>query len=429
MKQIVKHLLFILLMLLLLLPFVQQQWNILQMEPLKGAIETPVQPAFSAKNFYGSSYQDSLNTFVEQHIGFRPFLVRVNNQLHYSLFRKVFAKGVVVGKQGYLYEQSYINSYFGLDFAGEVKIKKDIEEFVVVNNWLKQNNKNLLVVLAPGKARYFHEFIPDHLRPDTISGTNYEQIKRGLVDNKIAHIDVNEWFTKLKPTTHYPLFPKSGIHWSHYGMYLAFDSILRKAAEVIGHSFVKFEYNSIVLSDSLRKPDQDIWEGLNLFFQPNDYPMPYLDFRFVDAKPDLMPKTIVVGDSFYWQFFGSGFATRSFNQHDFWYYNSLIFPGDGRPAIERKEVDLLAEVNQKNLIIILQTEAALDRLGFGFIHDLYKLINEDVEAEQGIFKIIQTIKSSPEWLKSIEDKAKQRGYTVEEMIRIDAEWLYYNQRY
>jgi hypothetical protein len=429
MKQTVKHLLFILLMLLLLLPFVQQQWNIIQMEPLKGAIETPVQPAFSAKNFYGSSYQDSLNTFVEQHIGFRPFLVRMHNQLNYTAFDIIAAKGVIKGKDGFLFEQKYLHALYGSDYIGDEKLMEDIRKTHEIAEWLGQQNKHLMVVLAPGKGSFFSEYAPKTLASNNPGKRNSEEYYKLLRQNQVPVIDGNSWFLAMKDTTTFPLFPKLGIHWSYYGMGLVFDSIIKTMEQALGYRFIDFQMQDIEVSHELRSPDRDLWEGVNIFAKPDDFPMPYPSFVFKDVQGVTKPSVIVVADSYYWQWFGGGHARRAFGETTFWYYNKLIFPADGSEPANRESVNLLEEIAATDFIILLQTDANMDRYSFGIVDDLHHAIiyqSTDYESDRivAVRKIMAGIRANKTYMESIAEKALSRGISTEEMLRLDANWIY-----
>ena len=149
MKNKGKILLFMLLMLVLIMPVTEQLTNFAKVKPLKGAIETAVKPVFKWDHIINSSYQDSLNTYIEQHIGFRPLLVRLYNQFRYSIFDQIAARGVVKGLDGYLFELSYIDAVYGTDFVGKEKVQNDVEKTRFVYDWLRQHHNHVIIVLAP----------------------------------------------------------------------------------------------------------------------------------------------------------------------------------------------------------------------------------------------------------------------------------------
>lgn len=431
MKQRIKYFLFALILLMMVLPIIQQQFNYPKVKDLKGSFSQPVKPKFVVDNIFQGTFQDSLNTYTEHHIGYRADLVRLYNQIRYTFFDTMTAQGVIMGKEGYMFEMNYIKALYGLDFVGLEKVKNDVDQTIFVNQWLKKNNKHLLVVLAPGKADFFSEFVPDGYKPDSVGYRNSEVYYNEFRKNGIPVIDGNNLFRNVRDTSTYALFPKCGIHWSYYGLGVVFDSVIKSMEYLRGTDFVDFGIKQITVSEKLRSPDRDLWEGINIFSKPDDYAMPYPEFYFKKAINEAMPSVIVVADSYYWQWYGSGYATSAFGKHDFWYYNKQIIPGDGGQPIDRHNVDLLTRVMDADFILLLQTDANMPRYSFGFIKDLYDAIQSaqdfDEVALAEIQATINRISKSPSYMELITEKASRRNISAEEMLRIDATWIY-NQK-
>ena len=115
-------------MLLLILPAIQQYTGFIPEKPLKGAIAKPEVPVLSLKTWFDVSFQESYDDYLEQGIGFRPTLIRINNQIAFSLFDTALANSVIIGKDNYLFELNYIKAYEGIDFAGYEKIRDQVEK-------------------------------------------------------------------------------------------------------------------------------------------------------------------------------------------------------------------------------------------------------------------------------------------------------------
>lgn len=419
-----------LLVALLFLPAIQQFTNIPRVRSLKGYFLTPARPDFSLKGFFEGTFQDSLNNWLEHHIGFRPNLVRVNNQLRYTLFDTIAAQSVVRGKNGYLYEINYIKALYGLDYVGDEVVQRHAQQLATINDWLRERDKHLIVMMAPGKASFFPEYVPIHFAPELPEQRNDFAYAKALQATSVPFIHGNPWFSAMRDTSRYALFPKCGIHWSYYGMALAFDSLIHTMQSASGRKWLDFSIKDIELTHKLRSPDRDLWEGMNIMSKPSDYPMPYPSLSFVKTAP--APRVIVVGDSYYWQWFGSGYATEAFGRHEFWYYNEQIYPGDGSPPIERRNVDLLLRVLQSDFVVILLTDANNYRFGFGFVEQLEQAIGQQQSLSPAdlseLDRIVAGIRSSNEWMKLVRQKAGERNISEEEMIRLDALWVLENNK-
>ncbi len=428
MKKQLHFSLLILMFVVLLLPVVQQFTNFPKISALNGAVTVPKKPEISLKAYFNATLQDSMDKWVENTVGFRPDLVRLHNQIKYSLFDTISARGVIFGKDNFLFELNYIKAVYGLNFVGYDKITKDAEETQFVNNWLTERNKHLLVVFAPGKGTFYADKIPDSYKPDSAIVTNNQIYTKKFAETGIPFIDGNAYLLNIKDTCRFVLYPKSGIHWSYYGMGLIFDSILSSMEQMQGKRFIDFGIKKIEVSKKLRSPDQDLWGGMNIFSKPDDFAMPYPTFFFDNTVKEAMPRVITVADSYYWQWFGSGYATRSFQSHDFWYYNAQVISGSGKETVKRHNADILSRVLEADFILLLQTDANMDRYSFGFIHELYEAIqkNKSLNAEDvlAIEKIMNGIRNNPSYMKLIEDKAINRHISVEEALRGDAMWVF-----
>jgi len=432
MKNRIKNLLFVLPVLLMLMPLVQQFFNIPRIKPLKGSYSVPVKPKWNWRNFLNSTFQDSMNVYLEHHIGYRPDLVRLYNQFRYTIFDTVVAQGVIIGKEGYLFEHNYIKALYGLDYVGDQTLANDIQQAAFVADWLQKQNKHLIVFLAPGKASYFPEFVPDKFKPETIGIRNVDAYYDQLKAHNISVINGNKWFTALKDSARFALYPKCGIHWSYYGVGLALDSLISTMAQLRAEPWLEFGMTNIEVSSKLRSPDRDLWEGMNIFSRPNDYPMPYPDFYFQKIANATPPNVIVVADSYYWQLFGSGYAQRSFGNNSFWYYNQQVIAGDGSGDVDRSHVDILLRVMETDFIVLMQTDATLPRFSFGFVGELYEAINREnsytkQELEE-IQDIISRIRANDAYMEMIHEKAVQRNISTEEMLRLDALWVFEHEK-
>ncbi len=100
----------------LVLPSIQKEYPIFRVKKLDGDFVLAEKPVFNRTDWYNGSFQTAYDKYLEDHIGFRDFLVRLTNQIDYSLFRVPHAEGVLVGKNDQLFEYDYIREYVWDDF-------------------------------------------------------------------------------------------------------------------------------------------------------------------------------------------------------------------------------------------------------------------------------------------------------------------------
>ncbi|NLA25211.1 MAG: hypothetical protein GX879_09625, partial [Bacteroidales bacterium] len=294
----IRYILFFLVLLLLITPFLQNNLNIFEIEPLKGDIDEVQEVNFSFNEWFDANYQNQQETYLNESFGFRNSLVRLHNQLRFSLFKNANARGIVVGIDNYLYELPYINAYYGIDFIGEDSIKKRMQQLKYVQDTLEKLDKNIILIFAAGKASFYPEYIPEKYRVEK-KINNYEVYTKYAHELGIAHIDFNKWFIENKNISPYPLFPQYGIHWSNYSMFYVADSII-SYIEDLRNINMRHLYWDEIKFDQAKKGDYDIAEGMNLLYYLPSYEMAYPKVFVEIDTGQVKPRIVSVADSFYW---------------------------------------------------------------------------------------------------------------------------------
>ncbi len=344
---------------------------------MRGVVEVVPQPTCKWSDFISGGFQPKFEEYMAANFGFRPEFTRLNNQREYWLYGKLNVNGIVIGKQNYLYEQSYIDAYLGNDFVGDSIIQEKVRKLQYAQEKLQEKGKNLLVVFAPGKGSFYPEYIPNEFSKKVAgTATNYDSYVNFLSKSDVNFIDCNSWFRKMKSTSKYPLYPKAGIHWSVYGEYLAQDSILKKIEKLQGVELPRPILDEIELSVENKDGDFDLGEALNLIHYSNTFPMAYPKYHVV-GKNKSNTKVMFVSDSFYWGMFYDGASNTFYGGGNFWYYNKEIFHEgsfDGTPV---DGLNIKVETEKNNVIVILSTDANLKNFGWEYIEELYNAYQKD----------------------------------------------------
>jgi len=423
----IKYICYVVIVVVLFLPLFQKVLPVVRVKPLEGSYKLAEEPAFSFHDFFNNTFQDQYIPYFEQHIGFRPALVRINNQIAFSCFNMALAQDVILGKKGVLFEVFYIKAYLGRDFTGTEKWDRYAEKLKAISDSLDKNNTALLIVFAPGKGTFFPEYIPDKFKPWQKDTTNQEYLMQRLKEKQIRFIDANHWFTRMKDNAPYPLYPKTGIHWSSYGEGLFLDSIIRYMERDKGKTMVDFGWNEVTMSNDLRVPDHDIAKGMNLIFDVPHYAMPYPEFYYREDASTFKPVVITIADSYNWNLFGRGITQKIYSQDKFWYYFRAAY-GPYPKDQQVKNLDIPAELRSADFVILMATDATLSHFDFGFTDQVYDMITVEGRKAAGeraamIAEAERNIRNNKEWMELIREKAAKRNITVDEMIHIDAVWM------
>jgi hypothetical protein len=431
-SNILKKGLLMLIMGILFLPLLQNKLNLWDIKPLKGAIQNEEEGTFSKNNWFSGTFQEMQEKHLNAMFGFRNDLVRLNNQITYSLFNEAKANDVIIGKENYLYEKSYIDAYVGNDFLGEDSITKMINQLKFINDTLLKLNKNLIIVLAPGKASFYPEYIPDKYLP-VLKHTNYKSFSEGIKRKSLNVIDFNKWFIENKNKSKYPLYPKNGIHWSNYAVALVIDSLIKKIETTRNIDLPNLYFNKVII-EKPKGDDNDIADGMNLLVELKGYDLAYPSIITEDGLNKIKPSVLTISDSYYWGIYNMGISKCFTNDH-FWYYNKLVYPETFKQELQVEDLDLEHEIKNHDVIIIMATEANLKNFGWGIVENLnhlfkgtYQTIHKQDVLNKQVVQYIDLIKKDKQWLSDTKIRAKEKNITIDSMLVLEALWQINQQK-
>ncbi len=365
------------LLLILLAPLIQHLAKPIALKSLNGYHQTSAEPMFSLSGWFLGDYQQNAEKYLEENAGFRSLEVRLYNQLQFSLYREVNTQGVVIGKDGYLYSQDYIDAFLGNDFVGEEKIKERVWALGKIQDTLKKLNKNLLVVLAPGKASYLPEYLPKQVHFEDAGITNYEIYSQALNTSSVPFLNLFEWFKQAKDSSRFPLYPKTGIHWSRYAELMAANKILKIIDSIQPKPVPYLRFTTIDQSLEMNFTDDDIEKSLNLLFDIDDLTMAYPNYNIEDTDDQNNPKVLAVADSYFWGMHASDFNNKLFGKSEFWYYHTEVDPMPGVESKKVADLDLIEAVENNDVVMLMATDANLYKFAYGFIDELYSAYYHD----------------------------------------------------
>jgi hypothetical protein len=405
------------------MPAIQGYFQLFPENPLHGDFEVKEKPILSQANWLDGSYQAEMGPWMEQHIGFHNGLVRLHNQLDYSLFHKPNAEGVVRGKNGQLFERDYIRAWTGDDFVGEELLDRKLRQFRFLQQHLKDNfNTDLVLVLEPGKASLYPEDIPDRYKKAAAGKSNYDYIDSRAKELGINLINLNVYFLKIKDTSSFPLFPKQGTHWSEFAMWYAADTLLKYIEDTRDIDLPEVIRDGLEISRELRSTDYDVGITLNLMYELPHGPMPYPSWHFMEDSTHQKPNVLAIADSYYWNFFNTQIPKNLFNNEAFWYFYKKVYPDTYDEDKFVNDLDIRAEVEKQDVIFFMSTERFLYKFDRGFVDDLWDIYGlrsswDELTYHKTSIAMLDT------WFDEAIIEAQQKGITLGEMLERQARHL------
>lgn len=369
----------ILFSLVLALPLVQMATGLPPDYPLAGVETTATRPAAGWAAWWNGTLQPDFDGWINQRIGLRGWLVRTANQLNYALFRELPRRSgtqVLLGRDGMLYEKVYVDAY---NQSGR-RLGKELRNISAstkrLQDRLAADGIAFLLVIAPSKAEIYPEFLPPEAdvagRPARRS--NYENFVKYLRADGVNLVDAHELFLQWKSAPGAPrLFANGGTHWNEYGAARVAAEIARRLRAATGKDLPTVEIVGAVTNRTIVGEDNDLGELVNLWSGrplagPQVHPV-------VDVRPGAhLPDVLFVGDSFVFTL--TNFMDRHGlyrKRNTYYYYNREYFwPAAPNAPLDKRQLDLLAEVRGRDAVVIEVGEYWLPRVGFGFVRDMLR---------------------------------------------------------
>lgn len=408
--------------------------HIVKMNPLKGfdkEEQSPVELSF--KTYYDGSYQDYLTEHAKRNTGFREFFIRNYNQVAYSCFNKITNKNIVKGHDQELYLKMYLNEATGVTFKqnfadvdeAKAEAQKNVEETLRLIDTLHQHGKAFLFVFAPTKPAVYPDKLPSYYKNHLFDFSLEEYYIQLFKENHIPHIDFYHYFQDIRDTFPYPLYPRTGTHWSEATIPYVADSVLKKLSEITGYKLPSVHYIDDNLSTDYSVQDGELEASMNLLFPLNKPAIPRPVFELTDTVGTDKPNLLVVADSYFTQLRNSTFI-EAFDAWEFWVYNRDV--QSSNPQHQWKQLDQLLDadevLNNADIVMAVFTAPMYYTYMFGFPQTAQNLFqNGEISEGAKLQAVIQMIKDNEDWMKAVEKQAEERGLTVEQNLRRNAVYV------
>jgi len=433
-----------------------------------------LKPQINLKSFINNEMQDSIESYLSNNSGFRGFVIRTFNQIDYSFFNTAHGDKAIIAKNKILLDEWYINAWLGRTYIGDDAINSKLYKIKMVQDTLTKKGIKFLFILEPDKATFYEDKIPHRIKILKQEKTNYKQIAIRSKEININYLDLQKYFLEIKDTCKFPLYPKSGIHWSTYGSYIALNKMTERIEQELNTDLNDIYWKSSIVSHHSEGIDYDLGRNINILFPIHQPLMRYPQLEFENNSNKKKPNMIVVGDSYYFNQYNTKFTYSLFNNNDFWYYNKTVYPDTylkGKTTVQ--DINWIQRVEQQDIILLMVTSRFMHTIDWLFIDKLfthyypnlkwsnidseiskiqnddpwfYKImdkaeksniplsIQKDLDAEyvrdkkatnqyRTIKSYIDEIKASPKWLKIIKNKAKQNRILEKDQIIKDAIYM------
>jgi len=369
----IKPILLFLLVLVLWLPLLQGLFGIFRDKThLKGVFVVPEKPEFVLDSFMTGNFQKRWDKYEDYNFGFRGLFVKMRNSFNYILFKELSVTDYFFGKNDFIFWRGYPEQTLGIQYNGKETNDATIEKIKFMKNELEKKGVHFLIVVAPSKEFIYPEYLPSEYNNKYKTPNNYTDFIEGYKKNNIPYIDFCPFFKNFKDTSQFPVFTKTGHHWSIYASSIARDSLLHFIEYHLNKPIPKYRNLGIELSDTARYSDADFEPPLNLFFSLNQPPYFYPKLEMVQSsKKNYHAKIIVIGDSFFEAIYQQSFLPQIFSESSrYWYYFQASNRLTGITCNTIGDENVLEELESSDFVILLGSIGTLSGFPYG-VTDYY----------------------------------------------------------
>ena len=386
----------------------------------------------SFKTYLDGSYQDYLAQQARKHTGFREFYSRCYNQMEYGCFGKYANQNIVEGKDHELFLIGHIDdvtgkllrSKYGTVEAAKAAAQHNICETLTMIDTLRQHGTEFLFVLCPTKPAVYSEYLPEAYQDSLSDFCLADYYVQLFKENGIPHIDFYQYFKTQKETFHYPLYTRTGSHWAASTMPFVCDSLYRKMEDLSGCQLPSINYIDLNLCSRYTEQDGELEHSLDLLFPLPKPKVPRPVFALQDTAGKSRPNLVVIGDGYFVPLEKTCFL-EAFKSWNYLKYNDYVVSSN--PDYSWKFFRYLPEAPQiledADFVVAVYTSNYLYDYMNGFARTALELFQKDFSNEEEIHAVEESIKANTDWFMLIEQQAKERCITVEENLRINAQYV------
>ena len=275
----------------------------------------------------------------------------------------------------------YINAEWCINGAAdysEEEHQKNMQNYVeklkILQDKLARFGKHLYVYIAPSKANFYPENIPQKYKAiadkNAVPSTVY--FSQLIAETDIPHLICRD----QKDTLQYPAFYTTGVHWSRTFEQETSARIIRELSEITGKNYRNIMLEEVKQSSIPFWRDSDVYDLLNVWGELQGDFYEYMVNREYAEDYDKI-RVLVHGDSF-----GMGIRKDILDLYPyeaFWYINRaqyIQYNYDTSAKIDSWDTfDITNCLNDIDVVVLETTESEVVQYAYGFVDYLIEFLD------------------------------------------------------
>lgn len=363
------------------LPIAQTLFGFAPVKPLGGTVaEDPPRAERTLAAWHDGAIQTEIEAVLVKRLGLRDWIVRLDNQLKFSLFRTT-KRPVVRGPDNWLVEDGYLTAKTHATVDSANVIMANAYGLAVSQQILAEHGITQIVLVSPSKT----ETLPEHLAfphrqvHDAGHPRDIDVLQAILRLGYLNHLDAQALFTRLHAAEpDFPLFPRLGTHWSHVAAARVAVALLDAAESAGGADVPNFDVADVQLGPSTGPSEDDMLVMANLLVETglrDRMPVPSLKRRPGDKGEPC--GVLFVTSSFGWLPLDHLARTAAFSPLTVYYYFRSAYDYRGPARGEKRPLPdgpaaLRDEIGRHKIVVVESNVSMLRGLGYGFADAVQK---------------------------------------------------------
>lgn len=383
------------------MPTIQQLYKPFRLPMLRGEIVKTAKPSFTFDSYRKNKYQPAAEKYLSENFGFNEWAIRLYNQYAWSCFGVCHNNTIKFGIDNWIYNEELVRDHYeslrykyaGSDEELQQKLDADALRMFKLQEVLKDYGVNLFVCMTPAKDIIYPEYLPENDGSYREEGLHaYDYYKKKFKELGINHIDLCALFQQMKDTVGYPLYPKSGSHWSNFAVAHIEDTLIRYM-ENLGNLNLPNLRLGAPYKARTRNLDSDLENVMNLIFRIDGSKDTYTDVTVIPDSNAYKPRMLSMGDSYCQPLNYTLPLDQLFETYHYWYYNKYISYDTFYNDVN--DVDILNELLHIDYLMVIWCPINIYQLGRYFVGKALINLCVDDERFQSVFN---------EWAVLLENK-------------------------
>ena len=175
------------------------------------------------------SYRRNLQNYFNDNLGFRRLMIQWSSLVKIGVLDMSLINNVIVGENGWLFYNNPKDGTGIRDFLGKENFSSEQLETIRTNlkqiqDDLSEKGIHFLLIIPPNKQSIYPEYLPERIR-NNAGKTRLDQLDRYLKEN--SDVNLLEMRSALLASKgSYPVYLRTDTHWTSFGAYLAYKTIM-----------------------------------------------------------------------------------------------------------------------------------------------------------------------------------------------------------